>query len=257
MTQVTPTHPLERPTEEAFDRLTRLAARLLGAPVALVSVMGEDRAFLKSAVGVPEPWASERAMPLAYSFCRHVVSSGAPLVVEDTRRHPLVRSNPAIRELSWISYAGVPLTTGAGQAVGALCVIDSLPRVWSPRDVALLQDLAASVVTEMELRSSLLRGEPAASPPPPAALPAASTSRDLFDVCALPMGLVESDGRWLKVNRALAHLLDTTADALAGRPAELSTHPADRAADHEATRLLLAGECESYTAEKRMLDAGG
>ena len=127
-------------------------------------------------------------MPLAYSFCRHVVSSGAPLVVEDTRRHPLVRSNPAIRELSWISYAGVPLTTGGGQTAGALCVIDALPRVWSPRDVALLEDLAASVVTEIELRSPLRRGEPVASAPPPAApappvarpsgtpLPACSTS---------------------------------------------------------------------------------
>jgi PAS domain S-box-containing protein len=263
MTQVIPTRPLERPAEEAFDRLTRLAARLLGAPVALVSAMGEDRAFLKSAVGVPEPWASERAMPLAYSFCRHVVSSGAPLVVEDTRRHPLVRSNPAIRELSWISYAGVPLTTGGGQTAGALCVIDALPRIWSPRDVALLQDLAASVVTEMELRSPLLRGEPVASAPPPAAHapPAPMTSRgpaaDVFDLSALPMGLVESDGRWLRVNRALAHLLGTTVEALAGGSAELSTHPADRAADHEATRLLLAGECDSYTAEKRVLGAGG
>jgi two-component system cell cycle sensor histidine kinase/response regulator CckA len=263
MTQVTPTRPLDRPAEEAFDRLTRLAARLLGAPVALVSVMGEDRAFLKSAVGVPEPWASERAMPLAYSFCRHVVSSGAPLVVEDTRRHPLVRSNPAIRELSWVSYAGVPLTTRGGQTAGTLCVIDALPRVWSPRDVALLQDLAASVVTEMELRSPKLRGEPAASAEPPAGsvLPTASTPRDpaadVFDVSALPMGLVESDGRWLRVNRALAHLLGTTVEALAGRPAELSTHLADRAADNEATRLLLAGECDSYTAEKRVLGAGG
>jgi two-component system cell cycle sensor histidine kinase/response regulator CckA len=247
MTQVTPTRPLERPAEEAFDRLTRLAARLLGAPVALVSVMGEDRAFLKSAVGVPEPWASERAMPLAYSFCRHVIASGAPLVVEDTRRQPLVRSNPAIRELSWISYAGVPLTTGDGQTAGALCVIDALPRIWSPRDVALLQDLAASVVTEMELRSPLLRGEP--GPRDPAA--------DVFEVSALPMGLVESDGRWLRVNRALAELLGTTVEALAGRPAELSTHPADRTADHEAVRLLLAGECDSYTAEKRVLGAGG
>jgi two-component system, cell cycle sensor histidine kinase and response regulator CckA len=247
MTQVTPTRPLERPAEEAFDRLTRLAARLLGAPVALVSVMGEDRAFLKSAVGVPEPWASERAMPLAYSFCRHVIASGAPLVVEDTRRQPLVRSNPAIRELSWISYAGVPLTTGDGQTAGALCVIDALPRIWSPRDVALLQDLAASVVTEMELRSPPLRGEP--GPRDPAA--------DVFEVSALPMGLVESDGRWLRVNRALAELLGTTVEALAGRPAELSTHPADRTADHEAVRLLLAGECDSYTAEKRVLGAGG
>ena len=199
MTQVTPTRPLERPAEEAFDRLTRLAARLLGAPVALVSVMGEDRAFLKSAVGVPEPWASERAMPLAYSFCRHVVASGAPLVVEDTRRQPLVRSNPAIRELSWISYAGVPLTTGDGQTAGALCVIDTLPRIWSPRDVALLQDLAASVVTEMELRSPLLRGEPGAQAPslvapiavPPAAPVPRDPAADVFEVSALPMGLVD------------------------------------------------------------------
>jgi two-component system cell cycle sensor histidine kinase/response regulator CckA len=260
MTQVTPTRPLERPAEEAFDRLTHLAARLLGAPVALVSVMGEDRAFLKSAVGVSEPWASERAMPLAYSFCRHVVSSGVPLVIEDTRRHPLVRSNPAIRELSWISYAGVPLTTRGGQAAGTLCVIDTLPRVWSPRDVALLQDLAASVVTEMELRSPKLRGEAVASVEPPAApaLPAAlDPAADVFAVSALPMGLVESDGRWLRVNRALADLLGTKVEALAGCPAELSTHPADRAADHEATRLLRAGECDSYTAEKRLLGAGG
>ncbi len=71
------------------------------------------------------------------------------------------------------------------------------------------------------------------------------------------MGLVQSDGRWLRVNRALAELLGTTVEALAGRPAELSTHPADRAADHEAARLLLAGECGSYTAEKRVLGAGG
>jgi PAS domain S-box-containing protein len=265
MTQVTPTRPLERPAEEAFDRLTRLAARLLGAPVALVSVMGEDRAFLKSAVGVPEPWASERAMPLAYSFCRHVVASGAPLVVEDTRRQPLVRSNPAIRELSWISYAGVPLTTGDGQTAGALCVIDTLPRIWSPRDVALLQDLAASVVTEMELRSPQRRGEPvpsvsapAAPAPGAAAAPAPrDPAADVFEVSALPMGLVDSDGRWLRVNRALAELLGTKVEALAGRPAELSTHPADRAADHEAARLLLAGECDSYAAEKRVLGAGG
>src|SRR6185503_13678623 len=159
-----------------------------------------------------------------------------------------------------ISYAGVPLTTRGGQAAGTLCVIDTLPRVWSPRDVALLQDLAASVVTEMELRSPKLRGEAVASVEPPAApaLPAAlDPAADVFAVSALPMGLVESDGRWLRVNRALADLLGTKVEALAGCPAELSTHPADRAADHEATRLLRAGECDSYTAEKRLLGAGG
>ena len=82
-----------------------------------------------------------------------MVAAGAPLVVEDARRHPVVRTNLAVRELGWIAYAGVPLTLADGRTVGALCVVDALPRIWSPRDLALLEDLAASVVTEIELRS--------------------------------------------------------------------------------------------------------
>ncbi|HVL18928.1 MAG TPA: GAF domain-containing protein, partial [Gemmatimonadales bacterium] len=86
---------LDSPAEEGFDRLTRMAARLLGAPIALITVITDDRQFFKSATGLPEPWASRRAAPLSHSFCRHVVSSGEPLVVEDARRHPLLRANPA------------------------------------------------------------------------------------------------------------------------------------------------------------------
>jgi PAS domain S-box-containing protein len=250
MTQVIASRLLDTPPEEAFDRLTRLAARLLGTPVALVTFVGEDRAFFKSATGLQEPWASRRCTPLSHSFCRHVVAAGAPLVVDDARRHPLVRANPAIRELGWIAYAGVPLTTGDGGIAGALSVADSMPRLWSPRDVALLQDLAASVVTEIELRAPrqprLAGGAPAARDP----------AARIFEASALPMGLVLPDGRWLRANRALADLLGTTTEALAGRPAEAFTHPADRAADHEALRLLLAGECGSYTAEKRLLREG-
>src|SRR5688572_12808470 len=81
---------LDTPPEEAFDRLTRMAARLLGAPVAFISLITDDRQFFKSATGLPEPWASRRDTPLAHSFCRHVVEGGAPLVVEDTRRHALL-----------------------------------------------------------------------------------------------------------------------------------------------------------------------
>jgi len=145
MTQVIASRLLDSPPEEAFDRLTRLTSRLLGAPVALVTFVGEDRAFFKSAIGLQEPWASRRCTPLSHSFCRHVVATGAPLVVEDARRHPVVRANPAIRELGWIAYAGVPLTTSDGRIAGALAVADLMPRLWSPRDVALLEDLAASV----------------------------------------------------------------------------------------------------------------
>lgn len=253
MTLVHPVHLLDSPPEEAFDRLTRLAGRLLGAPVALVTFAGDDRVFFKSAIGLAEPWASRRSTPLSYSFCRHVISTGAPLVVEDARRHPLVRSNPAIRELGWIAYAGVPLTTRDGQTTGALCVIDALPRLWSPRDLALLEDLAASVVTEIEIRTPHLRLPALQTAAPPQPRDPAAT---VFEASALPMGLVLPDGRWLRANRALAELLGTTTEALAGCPAEAVTLPADRGADREATRLLLAGECSSYSAEKRLVRDG-
>jgi two-component system, cell cycle sensor histidine kinase and response regulator CckA len=257
MTQVLAFPLLDTPPEEAFDRLTRLAARLLGAPVALVSLLGDDRVFFKSAIGLAEPWASCRSTPFSLSFCRHVVAAGEPLVVEDARRHPVVRTSQAIRELGWIAYAGVPLTLPDGRTVGALCVVDTLPRIWSARDVALLQDLAASVVTEIELRSprSGLELVPGVTLPPPPAPP--EPAAGIFDASALPMGLVLADGRWLRVNPALAELLGTTPAALAGGSAEASTHPADRAAEQEAMRLLRAGECPSYTLEKRLLREDG
>ena len=240
MTLVPAARLLDSPPEEAFDRMTRLAARLLGAPVSLVTLADDGRVFFKSAVGLPEPWASRRSTPLSYSFCRHVIASAAPLVIEDARRHPAARTNPAIRELRWIAYAGVPLTLADGSTVGALCVIDVLPRIWSPRDVDLLEDLAACVVAEIELRS-------------PRARAIRDPADEVFDATALPMGLIDADGRWLRVNHALAELLGIAPQALVGRSADAQTHPLDRSADTEAMRLLLAGECASYASEKRLI----
>ena len=138
--------------ELSFDRLTRLAARLLNARVALVSLLGQDHEFLKSAVGLEEPWASERQVPLSHSFCKYVVASGQPLFVPDAREHPLVRDNPAVRDLNVIAYAGIPLRSGNGQVLGGFCVIDPEPREWTGADVLVLEDLAASVETEIRFR---------------------------------------------------------------------------------------------------------
>ena len=146
---------LDTPPEEAFDRLTRMAARLLGTPVSLISLVADDHQFFKSATGLPEPWASRRVNPISFSFCGQVVATGEPLVLEDVRRHPLLRHNPVIRELGWVAYAGVPLVTRNGHTIGALCVVDKTPRLWSERDIALLQDLAASVATEIDLRTEI------------------------------------------------------------------------------------------------------
>ncbi len=152
---------LDTPAEESFDRLTRLAARVLGAPVALVSLVDEDRQFFKSCVGLPEPAATERGTPLSHSFCQHVVSGREPLLVEDARTHPLVMDNLAVSELGVAAYLGMPLITSDGYELGTLCVIDTSPRSWSPADVEVLRDLAASVLTEIELRAAMREMEEA------------------------------------------------------------------------------------------------
>ena len=200
---VTRTALLDTPPEEAFDRLTRMAARLLGAPVSLITLVTEDRQFFKSAMGLPEPWASRRSAPLSHSFCRQVAVSGEPLVVEDTRRHPLLRSNPAVREFGWIAYAGVPLVTRDGFVVGSFSVVDGMPRLWSERDVALLKDLAACAASEIELR--VREGQEASSPKPHGN--GGPRPPDVFEDAGIPMGVASAEGRWTRVNRALAELL--------------------------------------------------
>src|SRR6187402_3465086 len=112
---------LDTPSEEPFDRLTRLATRLCKTPVALVSLVDRDRQFFKSAIGLPEPWQTRRETPLTHSFCKHVVALHEPLVIPDTRKDPVYRDNPGVRDLKVVAYAGVPLTL-AGFDLGAFCV---------------------------------------------------------------------------------------------------------------------------------------
>ena len=146
------TQLLDSPPEEAFDRLTRLAASLLKAPAAYVSLVDANRQFFKSSVGLPEPWASMRETPLTHSFCKHVAESGEPLLVTDAREHPLVRHNPAVPELGVVAYAGIPLTTPEGDTLGSFCVVDHEPREWKEQEIEVLRSLAASTMTEIRSR---------------------------------------------------------------------------------------------------------
>jgi PAS domain S-box-containing protein len=142
--------------EESFDRLTRLAARLLGAPVCLVSLVDERRQFFKAAHGLGGPVGEARETPLTHSFCQHVVTSGAPLVVEDATTHPWVKDNLAIRDLGVKAYLGTPIHAPGGQVLGSFCVIDTRAREWPAREVELMRDLAALVDTEIALRMTIL-----------------------------------------------------------------------------------------------------
>jgi hypothetical protein len=145
---------LDTPREEAFDRLSGLAARLLDVPIALVTLVDEDRQFFKSCAGLPSPWAERRETPLSHSVCQYVVDRRKALVVGDLREDPALRDSLAIPELGVVAYAGVPLTRPDGQVLGSLCAIDTRPRHWTPDQVQILEDLGRSVVSEIELRAA-------------------------------------------------------------------------------------------------------
>ncbi len=150
---------LDTPPEAAFDRLTRVACRVMHAPIGLVSLVDHDRQFFKSCVGLPEPFASARETPVSHSFCQHVVATGKPLIVENARTNPLVRLNPAVEQLGIVAYAGIPLITSEGHTLGSFCVIDSKPRFWSFDDIEMLQELAGCVMHEIEGRRLLQASE--------------------------------------------------------------------------------------------------
>jgi hypothetical protein len=154
---------LDSPPEERFDRLTRVAAHALNAPVALLSVIEDDRQFLKSSIGLAEPWHSNREMPLSHSFCQHGVGC-ADLVVPDAREHPLLRDSPAIANLGAIAYLGIPLRTIDGYELGALCVIDHRRRDWSSEEIAVLRDIADAMEQEIQLQEARSSARRAATP---------------------------------------------------------------------------------------------
>ncbi|HEV8374635.1 MAG TPA: sigma 54-interacting transcriptional regulator, partial [Candidatus Polarisedimenticolia bacterium] len=143
---------LDSPPEEAFDRLTRLAKVVLRVPVAVVSLVDRDRQFFKSQSGMSEPYASSRQSPLTHSFCKHAVESREPLVVTDARRSHMFGHYRAFTEDGVMAYAGVPLITSEGHALGTFCVADGQPHDWTQEEIGILGVLATSTMAEIELR---------------------------------------------------------------------------------------------------------
>jgi PAS domain S-box-containing protein len=217
--------------EEAFDRLTRLATALFSAPVALISFVSEDRQFFKSSRGLPEPWASRRQAPLEYSICQHAVVAGTSLVVGDARRDPVLRSNPAVTELGVVAYAAAPLVTSEGKCLGTFCVVDFRPRQWTEDQVGLLRDLAATVITELELRRELAertRIESSLRESEARFRRSEEHFRSLIEHTSDIITIVDESGVVLYGSPSVERVLGYALEEVVGQPAVELVHPDDR-----------------------------
>lgn len=145
---------LDTPPDESFDRLTRLAARLTGAPVAFVSLLDADRDFYKSAFGLGEPLRTTRELT-GRTFCHYALTSNEALVLEDVTQAAVFRDVPTVQSLGVRAYIGIPLRTDDGHVLGSFCAVDFKPKQWTEQDVEVLVELAHSALREIRLRKAL------------------------------------------------------------------------------------------------------
>ena len=139
---------LDTPQEEVFDRITRLARHITGAPVSFISLIDANRQWFKSVSGLD---LSET--PRHISFCGHTIARDEPLVVENALDDARFCDNPFVVDPPYLRfYAGLPLTTPQGYNLGTLCVIDYTPRRIAAHELDALRDLAALTMRELQFR---------------------------------------------------------------------------------------------------------
>lgn len=146
---------LDTVAEDGFDRITRLASQLLGTPIALVSLIDQNRQWFKSCFGFNGTETSREV-----SFCAHAIYKTEPLVILDATKDPRFSQNPYVLADPHVRfYAGIPLVVTEGVALGTLCVIDTKPRDVKQADLDLLKSLAAVICDELALNKLIHEAE--------------------------------------------------------------------------------------------------
>jgi DNA-binding response OmpR family regulator len=138
--------------EPALHELTQLIAAHFNVPVALISIVTEERQFWTAGCGIPADLATERGTLRRESFCTHAVASRAALVVQDTRDNPFFKDNPFVTQRGLRFYAGVPLFGRHGEAVGTMCLLDYAPRMFTHFDLEVLGVFGRCVLSMFEHR---------------------------------------------------------------------------------------------------------
>jgi len=244
---------LDTAPEPVFDRVTRLATRLLGVPIALFSLVDAERQWFKSRVGLD---ATET--PRTDAFCAHAILEDAPLVVEDAWADARFRDNPLVTGAPHVRfYAGVPVRGAGGQAIGTLCAIDSRPRALDPEDLQVLRDLADIVIEEVRSRESLVRAREGLVASGQRERASEGRFRSIFQLASIGIALVAPGGAFAGVNPALCDIVGYTEEELLHLTFQDITWHADLDADLLLLQRLRRREIARYQLEKRYVRKDG
>lgn len=138
---------LDTARDPGFDRLVRLIMDIFSVEIGLVSFMDAHRQWYKACTGLPVD-----EMPRRDTFCRYVLDTDECLIVENTMLDPRFASHPSVIGPPGIRfYAGVPLRTADGHVIGTICALDNKPRLFSERDLRILEEIAAAAMDRVEL----------------------------------------------------------------------------------------------------------
>jgi GAF domain-containing protein len=221
----------------ALDRIAATACRLLDAPVVLVNLIDAERQRFVGCGGTDEAGWTAREMPLTHGFCPFTLAAETAFSFADARTEPALAANPVVEQLGVIAYAGVPLRTADGEAIGTLCALDARPHEWSHDDLTLLSDLGASALAELQLLATTWRSARRVRELAhlSSALVGAGSADDVVDRLAPVMDCVHASAVWLLVRGESGR----TAAAAAGADREAIAQlplPEVGSPDHLATR---------------------
>jgi len=143
------------PAAAAFDRLTRIGALATGAPISVVTIVDAERGLVRSCGHSGEFPEDPVEVPLARSYCQHVIASREPVLIPDTMTHPITAARTRIEGAPVRAYAGAPIFAPDGEVLGAFCAVDREPHAWTERDAELLVGLAAAASSEIALHAAV------------------------------------------------------------------------------------------------------
>ena len=244
---------LDTDPEPVFDRITQLVSLTLNVPIALVSLVDSDRQWFKSRVGV-----EVHETPRDVAFCAHAILQTQAMVVNDAWLDERFADNPMVQAAPHIRfYAGIPIRTSGGYALGTLCAIDERPRELSPHELEILTCLADLVSKEIRLRETLALTESHLKLSQTVLHASEARFRTIFEKAAIGIALVAPDGGWLSVNEELCRFLGYRQDELHQLSFKDITHPDDLQNDLSLLKQLAEDKIDRYKIEKRYIRKDG